>query len=392
MQEVVIVGAARTPIGDFLGALKDVSPIDLGVAAVSGALARANLKADQVEEVACGMIYKGGAKGNPGRQIQLKCGMPVEGYAYTIDQQCGSGMKACESIVQSIMLGKTNVGVAVGVESMSQAPYLLKGAREGYRMGNGEVLDSMLYDGLVCAIQGYHMGITAENLADHYHISRLEQDELALLSHQRAINAQSKGIFSEEIVPVTIETRRGPIVVDRDQHPRAELTAEKLAGMKPAFKKDGTVTAGNASSVNDGGAALVLMSANKARELGIQPLARVVATANIGVHPEVMGIGPAFAIPKALEFAKLTKDQIDYYEINEAFAAQFIAVNKELGLDLKNVNRNGSGIGLGHPVGCTGARIIVSLLYELKRSGERYGVASLCVGGGPATAVIIEAI
>ena len=392
MQEVVIVGAARTPIGDFLGALKDVSPIDLGVAAVSGALARANLKADQVEEVACGMIYKGGAKGNPGRQIQLKCGMPVEGYAYTIDQQCGSGMKAFESIVQSIMLGKTDVGVAVGVESMSQAPYLLKGAREGYRMGNGEVLDSMLYDGLVCAIQGYHMGITAENLADHYHISRLEQDELALLSHQRAINAQSKGIFSEEIVPVTIETRRGPIVVDRDQHPRAELTAEKLAGMKPAFKKDGTVTAGNASSVNDGGAALVLMSANKARELGIQPLARVVATANIGVHPEVMGIGPAFAIPKALEFAKLTKDQIDYYEINEAFAAQFIAVNKELGLDLKNVNRNGSGIGLGHPVGCTGARIIVSLLYELKRSGERYGVASLCVGGGPATAVIIEAI
>ncbi|MBC8015492.1 MAG: thiolase family protein [Sporomusaceae bacterium] len=392
MQEVVIVGAARTPIGDFLGALKDVNPIDLGVTAVNGALAKANLRADQVEEVACGMIYKGGAKGNPGRQIQLKCGMPVEGYAYTIDQQCGSGMKAFESIVQSIMLGKTDVGVAVGVESMSQAPYLLKGAREGYRMGNGEVLDSMLYDGLVCAIQGYHMGVTAENLADHYHISRLEQDELALLSHQRAVNAQNKGIFSEEIVPVTIETRRGPIVVDTDQHPRAELTAEKLAGMKPAFKKDGTVTAGNASSVNDGGAALVLMSANKARELGIQPLARVVATANIGVHPEFMGIGPAFAIPKALEFANLTKDQIDYYEINEAFAAQFIAVNKELGLDLKNVNRNGSGIGLGHPVGCTGARIIVSLLYELKRSGERYGVASLCVGGGPATAVIIEAI
>lgn len=392
MQEVVIVGAARTPIGDFLGALKDVSPIDLGVTAVNEALARANLKSDQVEEVACGMIYKGGAKGNPGRQIQLKCKMPVEGYAYTVDQQCGSGMKAFEAIVQSIMLGKTDVGVAVGVESMSQAPYVLKGAREGYRMGNGELLDTMLYDGLVCAIQGYHMGLTAENLAERYNISRLEQDELALLSHQRALDAARKGIFSKEIVPVTIETRRGPVIVDRDEHPRTDLTAEKLAGMRTVFKKDGTVTAGNASSVNDGGAAIVLMSANKARALGIQPLARVVATANVGVHPEIMGIGPAFAIPKALKFANLTSDQIDYYEINEAFAAQYIAVQRELGLPLEKVNRNGSGIGLGHPVGCTGARIIVSLLYELKRSGERYGVASLCVGGGPAIAVVIEAI
>lgn len=392
IHEVVIVGAARTPIGNFLGALKDVSPIDLGVTAVNGALARANLKPEQVEELVCGMIYKGGAKGNPGRQIQLKCKMPIEGYAYTVDQQCGSGMKAFEAAAQSIMLGKAQIVVAVGAESMSQAPYILKGAREGYRMGHGEIHDSMLHDGLVCAIQGYHMGVTAENLAEQYNVSRLEQDELALLSHQRAIAAQRSGVFQEEIVPVVIETKRGTVVVDSDEHPREDFTAEKLAGMKPAFKKNGTVTSGNSSSVNDGAAALVLMSAEKARELSIKPLARVVATANMGVHPEVMGIGPAFAIPKVLKDANLTKDQISYYEINEAFAAQFIAVNKELNLDLKNVNRNGSGIGLGHPVGCTAARIIVSLLYELKRSGERYGVASLCVGGGPAIATVIEAI
>lgn len=392
IHEVVIVGAARTPIGNFLGALKDVSPIDLGVTAVNGALARANLKPEQVEELVCGMIYKGGAKGNPGRQIQLKCKMPIEGYAYTVDQQCGSGMKAFEAAAQSIMLGKAQIVVAVGAESMSQAPYILKGAREGYRMGHGEIHDSMLHDGLVCAIQGYHMGVTAENLAEQYNVSRLEQDELALLSHQRAIAAQRSGVFQEEIVPVVIETKRGTVVVDSDEHPRDDFTAEKLAAMKPAFKKNGTVTSGNSSSVNDGAAALVLMSAEKARELSIKPLARVVATANMGVHPEVMGIGPAFAIPKVLKDANLTMDQVSYYEINEAFAAQFIAVNRKLNLDLKNVNRNGSGIGLGHPVGCTAARIIVSLLYELKRSGERYGVASLCVGGGPAIATVIEAI
>lgn len=392
MHEVVIVGAARTPIGNFLGVLKDVSPIDLAVTAVNGALTRANLGSEQVEELVCGMIYKGGVKGNPGRQIQLKCGMPIEGYAYTIDQQCGSGMKAFEAAAQSIMLGKAEITVAVGAESMSQAPYILKGAREGYRMGHGEIHDSMLHDGLICAVQGYHMGITAENLAERYNISRLEQDDLALLSHQRAIAAQNNGVFQEEIVPVTIETRSGLKVVDSDEHPRRDFTAEKLAAMKPAFRQNGTVTSGNSSSVNDGAAALILMSANKARELSIKPLARVVATANIGVHPEVMGIGPAFAIPKVLKAANLTSEQISYYEINEAFAAQFIAVNRELHLDLKNVNRNGSGIGLGHPVGCTAARILVSLLYELKRSSERYGVASLCVGGGPAIATVIEAI
>ncbi|MDR3592145.1 MAG: acetyl-CoA C-acetyltransferase [Negativicutes bacterium] len=390
MRQVVVVGAVRTPIGDFLGSLKDVGPVDLGVTAVSAALAQAGLKADQVTELACGMIYKAGVKGNPGRQIQLKCGMPIESYAYTVDQQCGSGMKAFELASQSIQLGKTDIAVAVGVESMSQAPYLLKGAREGYRMGHGEIQDSMLYDGLICAIQGYHMGITAENLAERYNIGRTEQDELAVLSHQRAAKAIAAGIFKEEIAPVTIQTRKGPVVVDTDEHPRADISLEKLAAMRPAFKKDGTVTAGNASGVNDGAAALVLMDAEKARDLGIRPLAKLLATANAGVHPEVMGIGPVYAVPKAISYAGLKADDIGYYEINEAFAAQFLAVNRELKLDMARVNANGSGIGLGHPVGCTAARIIVSLIYEMRRRDTRYGLASLCVGGGPAIATVIE--
>lgn len=390
MREVVIVGAKRTPIGDFLGKLKDVSAVDLGVTAVNAALAQAQVKPEQVQEVACGMIYKAGVKGNPGRQIQLKCGMPVEGYAYTVDQQCGSGMKAFELASQSILLGKADIAVAVGVESMSQAPYLLKGGREGYRMGHGEIYDSMLYDGLVCAMMGYHMGITAENLAERYNITRVEQDELAVMSHQRAVKAIQAGNFKEELVPVTIETRKGLTIVDTDEHPRADLSLEKLGAMRPAFKKDGTVTPGNASGVNDGAAALVLMSAAKAKELGIKPLAKLLSTASAGVQPEVMGIGPVYAVPKAIEYAGLSASDVGYYEINEAFAAQFLAVNRELKLDMAKVNANGSGIGLGHPVGCTAARIIVSLIYEMGRRGDRYGLASLCVGGGPAIATVIE--
>ncbi|MDR3560258.1 MAG: acetyl-CoA C-acetyltransferase [Negativicutes bacterium] len=390
MQQVVIVGAVRTPIGDFLGALKDVGAVELGTVAVNAALAQASVSPQMVSEIACGMIYKAGVKGNPGRQIQLKCGMPQEGYAYTVDQQCGSGMKAFELASQSILLGKTDIAVAVGTESMSQSPYVLKGAREGCRMGHGEIYDSMLYDGLICAIQGYHMGVTAENLAERYSISRKEQDELALLSHQRASAAIAAGVFKEEIIPVTIQTRKGSVVVDTDEHPRADISLDKLAAMRPAFKKDGTVTAGNASGVNDGAAALVLMTADKAKEMGIKPLARVLATANAGVHPEVMGIGPVYAVPKAIRYAGLSAGDIGYYEINEAFAAQFLAVNRELKLDMARVNANGSGIGLGHPVGCTAARIIVSLLYEMRRRDVRYGVASLCVGGGPAIATVIE--
>lgn len=390
MQEVVIVSAVRTPIGDFMGKLKDVQAVDLGVTAVKGALAKVGVSPQQVEEVACGMIYKGGAKGNPGRQIQIKSGMPVDGYAYTVDQQCGSGMKAFELAYQSILVGKADTTVAVGIESMSNAPYLLPKAREGYRMGHGEMYDSLLYDGLVCAFQGYHMGITAENLAEKYSISRTEQDELALMSHLRAAQAWKKGVFADEIVPVVIAGKKGEVIVDCDEHPRSDLTLDKLAAMRPAFKKDGTVTAGNASGVNDGAAALVLMSAGEANRLGIKPLARVVATASAGVLPEIMGIGPVAAIPKVLKYAGLKLDDIGYFEINEAFAAQFLAVNRELKLDMEKVNANGSGIGLGHPVGCTAARIIVSLIYEMHRRNERYGLASLCVGGGPAIATIVE--
>lgn len=390
MREVVVVGAKRTPIGDFMGSLKNVGTVELGTIAVQAALEQAGLTPDQVSELACGMIYKAGVKGNPARQIQIKCGMPVSGYAYTVDQQCGSGMKAFELISQSIMLGKADIGVAVGGESMSQAPYLLKGARGGYRMGDAQVVDSMLGDGLVCAIAGYHMGRTAENLAEQYHISRKEQDELAMLSHQRACQAIEERKFDDEIVPVTVHTRKGDQVVAQDEHPRRDVSMEKLSALKPAFIKDGTVTAGNASGVNDGAAALVLMAADKAQELGIKPLARVVATANAGVAPEVMGIGPAYAIPKALDYAGLRPEDVGYYEINEAFAAQFLAVNRELKLPMDKVNVNGSGIALGHPVGCTGARILVSLIYELRRRGDKYGVASLCVGGGPAIAAVLQ--
>ena len=390
MNEVVIAGAKRTPIGDFLGSLKDVSPLELGVTAVNAVLSQSGVQAEDVTELACGMIYKAGTKGNLARQIQLACGMTPESYAYTIDQQCGSGMKAFELAYQSIQLGKCDVAVAVGVESMSQAPYIMKAAREGMRMGNGEILDSMLYDGLICAMMGYHMGITAENLAKEYAVTREEQDELAYLSHTRAAAAVERGTFKEEIVPVTIKTRKKEILVDTDEHPRKDISVEALSTMRPAFLKDGTVTAGNASGVNDGAAALLLMSEEKAHEMGIKPLAKIRSTANYGVKPEIMGIGPLYAVPKAIGLAGLTPEDIGYYEINEAFAAQFIAVNRGLALDMNKVNANGSGIGLGHPVGCTGARIIVSLLYELSRRNEKFGAASLCVGGGPAIGTVIE--
>jgi acetyl-CoA C-acetyltransferase len=390
MRNVVIVGAKRTPIGDFLGALKDVGVVELGAIAATAALKQAGLKAEQVQELGTGMIYKHGHKGNPARQIQLKIGAPVGSWAYTVDQQCASGMKATEILFQSIQLGKTDIGVAVGAESMSQSPYLLLKGREGYRMGDNKVVDSMLHDGLVCALMGYHMGLTAENVAQRYNISRQEQDELAYLSHERALKAIKDGVFKSQIVPVPVRTRKGVVDFDTDEHPRADISLEKLAAMKPAFKKDGTVTAGNASGVNDAAAALVLMAEDKAKELGIKPLARLLATANAGVEPEVMGLGPIVAVPKVLSLAGLKDSDIDYYEINEAFAAQFIGCERELKIDRSRINHNGSGIGLGHPVGCTAARIILAAIYELERMGGRYGLASLCVGGGPAMAAVIE--
>ncbi|MBF7082857.1 thiolase family protein [Desulfallas sp. Bu1-1] len=392
MENVVIVGAARTPIGDFMGALKDIPAVELGLVAARAAMERAGIDPGQVEDVVAGMVYKVGAKGNPARQVQLKAGIPEAVAAATIEQQCASSMRAMEIAAQQIMLGKSGVSLVVGMESMSRVPHLLIDARTGYRLGAGRVEDGLLHEALHDAFHGYHMGMTAENLADKYGISRQEQDELALLSHQRAVAAIQEGKFKDEVVPVEIKNKKGTSVVHTDEHPRTDTSLESLAKLRPAFKEGGTVTAGNASGINDGAAALVLMAESKARELGIKPLARIIATASIGVAPEIMGIGPVYAIPKALRYAGLDLKDMDLFEINEAFAAQFLAVNRELKLDMSRVNVNGSGIALGHPVGCTGIRIVVSLIYEMRRRGDRFGVASLCAGGGPAMAAVIEII
>lgn len=388
--DVVILSAVRTPVGDFLGALKDISLVDLAVVATRAALDRAGVSADQVEELAMGCIYKHGNKGNPARQVQIHTGMPESSWAYTIDQQCASGMKATDLITRSLQTGGCRLGVAVGAEVMSRAPYLSMETRLGQRMGDSKLVDSLTHEGLVCALEGYHMGVTAENLAQEYHISREEQDELAMLSHQRAYAAIQSGRLQDEVIPVEVKTRKATVTVTADEHPRGDISIESLSKLRPAFLKDGTVTAGNSSGINDGSAALVMTTAGYASELGLKPIARVVSSVSFGVAPRVMGIGPAYAIPKAIQEAGLSPEDISYYEINEAFAAQFIAVNRVLKLDMDRVNANGSGIGIGHPVGCTGARIISATIHELGRRRERYGVASLCVGGGPSMAMVLE--
>lgn len=391
-REVVLVGLARTPIGDFMGSLSSLSAVELGVIAARAALERAGIQPEQVEDVTAGMVYKTGVKGNPARQIQLALNIPVTAPAATVDQQCASSMKALEMACQQIVLGKKDIGLVCGIESMSNVPYLMMEARKGLRMGPGKIEDALLYDALVDAFHGYHMGVTAENLAEEFHVTREEQDQLALLSHQRAIAAIKDGKLKEEIVPVTVTTRKGTTVIDTDEHARTDITLEGLAKLKPAFKKDGSVTAGNASSINDGACAAVIMSMGKAQELGLKPLAKIVATASMGVEPHRMGIGPVHAIPEALKFAGKQMTDIDYFEINEAFAAQFLACNRVLEIDREKVNVNGSGVGLGHPVGCTGLRLVIATYYELARRGGKLGCASLCVGGGPAMATIIERI
>ena len=388
MEQVYIVEGVRTPIGDFMGGLFPLSSVDLGTIAAREAVKRANLPAETVEELTCGMIYKGGCKGNPGRQIQLGAGFPDSGIACTVDQQCGSAMRALEILSHQIILGKTGLGLAVGTESMSNATYVVNNARK-IRMGDVTMHDTITYDGLICAICNYHMGLTAENLADKYGISREEQDELAILSHQRARAAQAAGKFDDEMTPVIISGKKGDTVIDKDEHPR-DVNKESLAKLKPAFKKDGTVTAGNASGINDGAAALLLANEEMVKKYGLKPKAKILATASAGVAAEIMGIGPVYAIPKAVKYAGLEMKDIEYYEINEAFAAQFLACNRELKLSMDIVNANGSGIALGHPVGSTGARIVVSMMSEMKRRGNKYGVASLCVGGGPAMATVLE--
>jgi len=393
-REVVIVAAARTAIGDFQGALKKLTAVELGTISGRGALEKFKIDPGVIDEVVVAQTLQAGSKGNPARQVQNNCGIPMDqgAHAVTVNQQCASGIRALEIAYHDILLGKSEAAFVGGIESLSNAPYYLLKARDGYRMfhGNDGPWDAMIHDGLQCGIMGYHMGVTAENLQKKYNISREEQDELAFISHSRAVQATQSGIFKEEIIPIEITSKKGTKIVDVDEHPRADISREALAKMPPVFLKDGTVTAGNASGLNDGGAALIIMTKEKAAQLDLKPLAKVVTTANYGVDASIMGIGPVYAIPRALKYAGLTQEQIGYFEINEAFAAQFLACNRELKIDMNRVNANGSGIGLGHPTGCTGVRLIVSLLYEMRRRQVQYGCASLCSGGGPAGAVIIE--
>lgn len=393
MRDVVIVGGVRTAIGDYMGSLSGLNPVQLGVVALKGALAKAGIDKNMIQEVVAGQCNQAGAPGNTARHIAMGAELPVESFAFTVHQQCASSMRGAELLSQEIMLGKIDIGAVVGVESMSNAPYLLFGARKGYRLADGEkIQDSLMIGGLVDALLGYHMGITADNIADHYKISRQEQDEWALMSHQRACEAIKKGWFKEEIVPVEIKTKKGPVIFETDEHPRADTNMEALGKLKPAFKKDGTVTAGNASGLNDAGSCLIMMAAEKAKELGVKPIAKIVASAPGSVEPRIMGMGVVPAVKNALKFAKMKLEDIDYFEFNEAFAAQVIGCNRELKIPLDKINRVGSGISLGHPVGATGARLIITMINELKRMGKKFGCASLCASGGPAHALIVEVI
>jgi acetyl-CoA C-acetyltransferase len=390
MQEVVIVSAVRTAIGDFLGSLKDKNSVELGALVLKTAMERVNLDPKLVEEVVCGNPDMAGAKSNPGRQVAIHGGCSWETVACTVNQQCVSSLRASEIMYQEILLGKVDVGAAVGCASMSSIPYLVMGARTGFKMGPQNLVDGMYNDGMIDAFYNVLMGVTAENIAEMYNISREEQDEFALMSHKRACDSINNKTQASELVPVELKTRKGVTYFDTDEHPRQGLTMEDLAKLKPVFKKDGTVTAGNSSGINDGAAAMVMMSADKAKELGIKPLARIVATGSAAVDAKIMGMGVVPSVKKALKFANLPLEAIDYWEINEAFAAQIIGCNRELKIPLDKMNAQGGGISLGHPVGMTGARLIVSCIHEMIRRGVQYGGASLCGGGGPSTSIIIE--
>ncbi|WP_066315796.1 acetyl-CoA C-acetyltransferase [Bacillus sp. FJAT-29814] len=391
MREVVIVGAARTPVGSFGGAFKDVSAVDLGVTAAKEAIKRAGISADIIDEVLVGNILSAGLGQNVARQVAIYSGLPEETPAMTINKLCGSGLRTVTMGVQFIAVGDADVILAGGIESMSQAPYLLQNARWGMKMGHQEVVDSLIYDALTDKFHDIHMGVTAENIAEKWGITREEQDAFAAESQRRAVAAQQEGRFNDEIVPVSIPQRKGePVVVAADEYPRPGTTAEKLAKLRPAFKKDGTVTAGNASGLNDGAAMVVLMAKEKALELGIEPLATVKSYSSAALDPRIMGFGPVPATKKALEKAKLSVEDLDLIEANEAFAAQSLAVMKGLELDPSKVNVNGGAIALGHPVGASGARILVTLLYEMKKRDAKTGLATLCIGGGQGISLIVE--
>jgi acetyl-CoA C-acetyltransferase len=392
VDDAVILSACRTPIGSFGGVFKDVSAVDLGAIVIREAIARAGINGGDIGDVIMGCVLQAGAGMNVARQAALKAGVPVEVPAETINRVCGSGLQAVVHAVEAVKAGFVDLMLAGGTESMSNAPFLLKGARWGYRMGNGEVLDSMLLEGLTCAMNGCHMGNTAEEIAKRYGVSRQDQDAFAAESQRRAEVAVNSGAFDREIVPVEVPQRKGPpLKVTRDEYPRAGTTVEKLASLKAAFTKDGTVTAGNASGINDGAAALVIATEKKARELGRKPLARILAYCTTGVDPMLMGIGPVDAMRKALKRAGLSVGDLDAIELNEAFASQSLAVVRELGLDPAKVNVHGGAIALGHPIGASGARVLTTLVHGLQARGGGRGAASLCIGGGMGTAMIVEA-
>lgn len=390
MKEVVIASAVRTPIGTLSGVFSDVSAVDLATIAIKEALKRANIKPDDVDETLLGCVLQAGLYQGVARQAAVNAGIPVERPALAINMICGSGLRSVAMATQSIMCGDADVIICGGTENMTQAPYVLEKARGGYRMNDGKLVDSMVRDALTDAFHKYHMGITAENVAEKYGVTREMQDEFALRSQTRAEAAQKSGRFKDEIVPVTVKTRKGEIIITEDEHPKHGSTIEKLQKLKPAFKEGGTVTAGNASGINDGAAVLVVMSAEKAKELGVKPLAKIKSYASAGVDPSIMGVGPIYASRKALDKAGLKIENIDLIESNEAFAAQSIAVAKTLGFDMEKVNVNGGAIALGHPVGASGARILVTLLYEMMKRKSKYGLATLCIGGGMGTSVIVE--
>jgi acetyl-CoA C-acetyltransferase len=389
LQDAVIVSAVRTAIGTYGGGLAEVPAVKLGEICIRAALDRADLKPNQVEEVIMGNVLQAGLGQDPARQSAVNAGLPVEIPALTINKVCGSGLKAVAMAAQAIKLGDAETIVAGGMESMSRAPYVVEKARFGYRMGDGTLVDVMIRDGLWDAFNQVHMGITAENICSDCKLTREELDEFSLQSQQKALRAIASGAFRDEIVPVEIPGRKGPTLFDTDQQPR-ETTAEGLAKLRPAFQQGGMVTAGNSSGLNDGGAAVVVMSAQKAQQLGLKPLARIRSYASAGVDPRVMGLGPIPSSRRALEKAGLQIGDIDLIEANEAFAAQSVAVGKELGFDRSRLNVNGGAIALGHPIGASGARILVTLLYEMQRRNAHYGLATLCIGGGQGVAMIVE--
>ncbi|MGD9568929.1 MAG: acetyl-CoA C-acetyltransferase [Sedimentibacter sp.] len=391
MREVVIVSAARTPIGSFGGCFKDVPAVKLGQIAADAALKRANVNPELVDEVIFGNVLQAGIGQNLARQVSIAAGIPIEVPSMTINKVCGSGLKTIQLAAQAIALGEADVVLAGGAENMSMAPYILPKGRWGFRMGDATVVDTMVSDGLTDIFNNYHMGITAENIAEQWNITRQDQDEFAVRSQNRAEKAIKTGKFKDEIVPVVLPQKKGdPIVIDTDEFPRFGATLESLSKLKPAFKKDGTVTAASSSGINDGAAAVLLMSKEKADELGIKPLATIVSYASAGVDPKIMGYGPVPATKKALAKANMTVEDLDLIEANEAFAAQSIAVVRDLSLDSEKTNVNGGAIALGHPIGCSGTRILVTLIHEMIKREAKTGLATLCIGGGQGTALIIK--